>query len=371
LLKILFAARGIYPEFTGGSHKHNQSLLIRLAQYDTEIDVIHPGKDQHFRKESNIHEITLPYGKNAYTYSKNIKKFLANRSYDVGYSDGFSLWQYLKKSEFPCIFNHHGFHFLGSYSSTKEGKLFSYQNIKERAVDLLRDRIARKNIQHADHVVSMYPKMTDMLINRYKCPENKLLFSSIGIDTGTIPAEDPDKRLPRSFLFVGNLIHRKGLWYLIDAVNSFPEEIRLYIAGEGPLEEKLKRISDPEKIEFLGKLEEKELNDWYRKAGAFVFPGLDEAGPIVILEAMLNRLPIISTEVGIVPEAVDNKNGYIVRPGSSDELRNRIRDFLQLSNEQKRSMGEHSQTRVIEKFSWDKVAERFYQDLKTIASKSA
>jgi glycosyltransferase involved in cell wall biosynthesis len=370
-MKILFAARGLYPEFTGGSHKYNKSLLERLAQYDTEIDVIHPGKDLHFQKESNIHEFTLSYGRNAFTYSKNIKKFLANRYYDVGYSDGFSLWQHFKKSAFPCIFNHHGFHFLGSYSSVESGRASIFQGIKERAADLLRDRIARNNIKHADHVVSMYPKMTDILINRYKCPKSKLLFSSIGIDSETISIEQHKEKLPRSFLFVGNLIQRKGLSYLINAVNGISDEIRLYIAGEGPLKEQLKRISDPEKVEFLGKLEEIELNDWYQKVEAFVFPGLDEAGPIVILEAMKNGLPVISTDVGIVPDAVDENNGYIIRPGNSDELRKRIQDFLLLSTEQKRSMGEHSQAKVREKFSWDRVADQFYQDLKTIVSKPA
>jgi glycosyltransferase involved in cell wall biosynthesis len=369
-MKILFAARGLYPEFTGGSHKYNHSLIKNLAKYDIEIDVIHPGKDMHFQSEGSIREYTLSYGRNAYTYSKNIKKFLSNRTYDVGYSDGFSLWQYLKMRKFPCIFNHHGFHFLESYSSTETARIHFFQEIKDRTANLLRDRIARYNIRYADFIVSMYPKMTDILINKYKCSKSKLLFSSIGIDTETVSTETKEEKLPRSFLFVGNLIHRKGLAYLIDAVNNISEDMQLFIAGEGPLREKLKSISKPEKIVFLGRLEEKELNSWYRKVEAFVFPGLDEAGPIVILEAMKNRLPIISTKVGIVPEVVDENNGYIIRPGSAADLKKGICDFLLLSTEQKESMGNHSYFRVKKRFSWDKVADRFYQDLVTIVSKS-
>ena len=141
-------------------------------------------------------------------------------------------------------------------------------------------------------------------------------------------------------------------------------------SGYNPTSNNTIFISNPEKIVFLGKLEEKELNAWYQKVEAFVFPGLDEAGPIVILEAMKNRLPIISTKVGIVTEVVDEKNGYIVRPGSSADLKKRICDFLLLSTEQKKSMGEHSYAKVKKRFSWDKVADRFYQDLIRIASKS-
>lgn len=126
---------------------------------------------------------------------------------------------------------------------------------------------------------------------------------------------------PVIFLFVGLMDEKKGILDLFDIIEEY-DELDQYVfrfAGEGILFDELrvrKKKNKLNNIEFLGWVEGKKLLNEYKKADVFILPSYTEGFPNAVLEALNFRLPIISTNIGGIPDSViDNYNGYIFEPG--------------------------------------------------------
>ncbi len=134
-------------------------------------------------------------------------------------------------------------------------------------------------------------------------------------------------------LFLGALIKRKGVIELLQAIKELSDKgidnFRLLIAGAGEEEATLKKyVIDNQlnsRVEFLGWITNEEKTDILKKADILILPSHNEGLPIAILEAMVYSLPVISTKVGSISEAViDGKNGYLVSPGDVNMLAEKI-----------------------------------------------
>ena len=126
------------------------------------------------------------------------------------------------------------------------------------------------------------------------------------------------------------LMEQKGITYLLKAmpeiVSHFPD-ISLVIAGEGPLEEQLKKeahtLGVQENIFFAGpRLDMPELLKLF---DLYVLPSLWEGLPMVLLEAMAAGCPIVATDVGGNFTAIKHgQNGSLVQPGDPGQLAGEI-----------------------------------------------
>jgi len=158
-----------------------------------------------------------------------------------------------------------------------------------------------------------------------------------------------------TFLFIGQMIERKGVEYLIDAYAQVSEEdIDLTIVGDGPDRkhfEKVARSKDLD-IPFTGWVSEQQKRELLADAGCFVLPSIEDLAPLVLNEAMAASLPVITTEgVGNAPEMITNgENGYIVPTQDSTALANAMTDIMNSSNNLEK-MGERSRRIVEERFS--------------------
>ncbi len=119
-------------------------------------------------------------------------------------------------------------------------------------------------------------------------------------------------------LFVGRLAEKKGVTYLIDAMNYV--DARLVIVGSGPLESELRDQAKPlrEKIQFLGARTHEELKTIYASADVFAAPsvtakdGDKEGFGLVILEAMASGLPVAASRSGGIVDIIrDGENGLL------------------------------------------------------------
>lgn len=133
----------------------------------------------------------------------------------------------------------------------------------------------------------------------------------------------------RTFLFLGALIQRKGVVDLLDAVKLMKDKgitkFHILIAGAGAEEYRLKEYVKDNKlesyVEFLGWITKEEKPEILKTSDVLVLPSYNEGLPIAILEAMSYGLPIISTNVGSIEEAVvNNKNGFLIEPGDINSL---------------------------------------------------
>ncbi len=142
-------------------------------------------------------------------------------------------------------------------------------------------------------------------------------------------------------LFLSNLIVSKGVFSLIEAckiLNDRGIDFHCYLIGnEGDVSKE--EVNDEiinnglnSKVEYIGTKYGDEKLEFMEKADIFVFPTYypNECFPLVLLEAMQHRLPVITTNEGAIEEIIEhNKNGYIVEKKNPSALAEKMEDLIQ------------------------------------------
>jgi glycosyltransferase involved in cell wall biosynthesis len=189
-----------------------------------------------------------------------------------------------------------------------------------------------------------------------------------GIDTQKFDRaiQSMDIRRKKNVLFVGRLVHPKGVHYLIKAmrqvVRAVPEA-RLVIVGDGEERKNLTnlvlKLGLEGVVEFKGFVSFKELVKSYLEASVFVLPSftrLENFG-IVLLEAMACRTPVIASDIPGVRENIANGNGLLFTPRDVDGLANAIIHIISDEKKVKR-MGGVGRKLIEEKYDWTTIAEQ-------------
>lgn len=112
--------------------------------------------------------------------------------------------------------------------------------------------------------------------------------------------------------FLGRHVPYKGLEYLIKATDFFPADIEVIIGGQGPLTEKLKKISEEKKnIKFVGKITNEEVKEYLDTSKVFAFPSItkNEAFGVAMAEALYAGLPAVSFNINGSGVNWVNQNG--------------------------------------------------------------
>lgn len=161
-------------------------------------------------------------------------------------------------------------------------------------------------------------------------------------------------------LFTGSLYRLKGVQLLIEAFGRLQNrfsEFKLVIIGKGPYEEDLKKLvasSRIKRIEFIGSLSQKQVKNWMRVCWCFVLPSLSEGLGLVLLEAASLGKPLIGSNTGGIPEIImDGENGFLIAPGSIEELTKTMEKIMS-DKKLAVSMGETGKRIVENKFSLEK-----------------
>ena len=143
----------------------------------------------------------------------------------------------------------------------------------------------------------------------------------------------------------------------MEAFSEHKEELNnkvlLHIGGNGETE-RLQEIIAHEGlssiVKFEGWVSGKKKIDLLNKADIFILPSYTEGLPISILEAMAYSVPVISTNVGGIPEVIKNEeNGYILTPGDKEGFFNSIM-ALATDKALRKRMGEISCKRIQQNF---------------------
>ena len=151
-----------------------------------------------------------------------------------------------------------------------------------------------------------------------------------GDSSGVVPA---DRTPAFSILYAGRLGPEKNIGYLLRAyaalLKAVPDAV-LWVAGRGPegpaLESLAAQLGITDKVKFLGFLDHPTLARYYAACDVFVLPSIQEAQPLVAMEAMWFARPVIVTRAIVAAdEMVDQGvNGYIVDPQSVEDLTTRL-----------------------------------------------
>ena len=186
------------------------------------------------------------------------------------------------------------------------------------------------------------------------------------------PLKIPKDKKISYILAVGYLIERKGFEYLIKAVKEVLKKhgnIHLTIVGSGPLEERLKNIIKELKLDSNAKImknvSDEELLHLYNSSDLFVLPsivdsqGNTEGLGVVLLEAMACKLPVIGSNIGGIPDIIqDGETGLLVPEKDISGLSNAILSLIE-NEELQEKIAVNGYNKVRERFSWEKIAESY------------
>lgn len=146
-----------------------------------------------------------------------------------------------------------------------------------------------------------------------------------------------------TFVFLGKIAQRKGVFDLLKAFAKLPSALRdkteLIVAGSGEIGKAsalAKELEIDSLVSFPGWINPEQRDRLLQRADVFVLPSYNEGLPMALLEAMSWRLPVITTPVGGIPEIiVDNETGLLVEPGNIQRLTRSIQTLV--DNESLRS----------------------------------
>jgi len=194
---------------------------------------------------------------------------------------------------------------------------------------------------------------------------------SMGVDTkkfetGLFVA---DEEKEYDLIFVGRLELKKGVLYLIEALNKLNINIKTIIVGDGTEKSKLINLVNEYKLQdnifFTGSLNHKQILPYIIKSKVFVAPSINliddtEGMPTVLLEAMSAGLPIITTDAGGICDVIKNDyNGIIVKQRDADDLAEKIIYLLQ--NLSIRNKLQINGIECVKEYSYAPIAKKYEQ----------
>lgn len=137
-----------------------------------------------------------------------------------------------------------------------------------------------------------------------------------------------------NILFLSRIEKYKGIYIAIDAVSRLPKStpVTLIVAGDGAELPKVREYvinNHIECVRFVGYVEGEKKHEVLKSGDLLLFPTYSEGMPIVILEAMLYGMPVITRPVGGIPDWVtNNENGLLIESLDSEEFAEAIKKLL-------------------------------------------
>jgi glycosyltransferase involved in cell wall biosynthesis len=227
-----------------------------------------------------------------------------------------------------------------------------------------------KMLERSNKIIAVSDFTRRELLQYYEVKEDKIRVIHNGVDVDKFkPATDKLKAKAelgfnpedKAILSVGRLYARKGLFTLIESMALVTRKFKnatFIIAGKGLSNEMKKLVSYAAKlgvkdnIVFTGYFPDKKLPRLYQAADVFAFSTFYENLPFAVLEALSTGLPVVTTNVGGIPEMIQNgRNGFLVQPFNSREIADRILYYLEHPAAAS-EMGFLARKTILERFDW-------------------
>jgi glycosyltransferase involved in cell wall biosynthesis len=233
-------------------------------------------------------------------------------------------------------------------------------------------RLEKKTSKNATLIVTVSKYSSGKIAQLYDVDKGKIRVVPNGVDTEWFKPLKTCEKIKRQIglddnpcvLFVGRLIPRKGLQFLIEAAKHIVKDYsqaKFVIVGDGPLGNNIRvnlnKMNLKRNFIMLGDVHESLLPTLYNCADVFSFPSVQEGQGIALLEAQASAKPVVAFNVGGVCEAVLNEEtGLLVKPNSL-ELADAILKLL-ADRALREKMGTRGRNFVSETFSWNICAQK-------------
>jgi glycosyltransferase involved in cell wall biosynthesis len=232
-----------------------------------------------------------------------------------------------------------------------------------------------------DTTIAVSALSREMLMRNYGIPESRLVVIRNGIDASRFDVESDGQDLRSELglspddqvaLLVGRFSAGKGHDLALSALARLStegsREVKMVFAGEGGKEGEIRALAEETGVEsrvvFAGF--RRDIPRLLSAANVLILPSESESMPLVILEAMSARRPVVATDVGGIREMVDDgRTGLLIQPGDVEGLSRALAE-LASDPERARAMGEAGRKKVEEEFGEEACVSavlRLYGDL--------
>lgn len=222
--------------------------------------------------------------------------------------------------------------------------------------------VEKEIYQNASLNFTMSRNIARSICEDYSCAPSKVAVVGAGASAPPALAGERGRYWNKHILFVGLEWERKGGPVLVDAFREVLKahpDTRLTIVGSSP-------DVDVPNCEVLGKLPLAEVSRHYGEASIFCLPTKVEPFGIAFLEAMMNRLPIVATRIGAIPEIVTpGKNGLLVEPNTPGTLAQALIDLLD-QPERCLEMGESGYHIALRDYTWARVGQKIREHIEEV-----
>lgn len=172
----------------------------------------------------------------------------------------------------------------------------------------------------------------------FKNSEKKVIANATDFDIDAVKkilsvrVAEVDKRQGLSFVYLGTLSEQKGIRWMIDSFKAVENKAcKLYIAGKGDLQNYvIEETKKDNRIEFVGFLNEQQVSQLLQSADVLLCPSLwEEPFGRVVLDAYKNAMPVICSNMGALPELVeDGQTGFVVEARNLEQIKDRMTYYI-------------------------------------------
>jgi glycosyltransferase involved in cell wall biosynthesis len=216
--------------------------------------------------------------------------------------------------------------------------------------------------KHASAVTVLSKNLQDLA--RVTQPNLDSVIIGNGVDDQRFPNHPLKDASPVRLISVCRMVPRKGLEYLIDAMDELKNDgVTLELVGSGQDEQRMADLIRSRGLErfikMSGYVRSERLHAHYNRAHIFVLPSLSESFGQVLIEAMSCGLPVVATAIGGIPETIrDKTNGLLVPPRDPAALVAAVR-WLAANPKQRERMGRYNAEQARERYSWPAIATKY------------
>jgi glycosyltransferase involved in cell wall biosynthesis len=317
-LRVCSPELGIDPEANLGGAVYDRELLIALASLGVDISVLLP-EGEIADTSARWHIIRTPRHRRSYyeynwIFHRALKNEFERQRFDVlrvhsPYSVGIGALTFALRRRIPAVLH--------------------YLHVEPRRSWQMVDRLT---LHRYAHVVTISDATRQELLAAYALDPQKVTVVYPGVSDRYTPGP-PDPGLHQEWrhapvaLYVGGLIARKNLQLAIRTVERLRTAgvfMRLVLAGAGHDEANLRgeveRLQLSDRVDFLGRVTERQKLALLRSADLFAFPSAREGFGMAPVEAMACGLPVVALRSGPIAETiVHGESGLLVDPANASE----------------------------------------------------
>jgi len=255
--------------------------------------------------------------------------------------------KFLNHSNIPYIVSEHSSLYMGTAKDNFYNRSFYFRHQTKRI------------FQHAALVTNVSSAIGKVLEKMFSLQNVRIVPNVVDTNCFHFKPKEPNKIF--RWLHVSTMYPLKNVDKIIRAFNELPpikKEWELIICGpvNKQYEQLVEQLNLPSKIKFTGEISYEEVAAEMQKADAFILFSKHENFPCVVIEALCCGLPVVASNVGGIPEAVDETNGVLVEPENVSALQNAVTTVMQNPN---KYSNENISKDAVSKYNYQVVAKKF------------